>query len=248
MKVFKTVIALLLFATSISAQFRMVGTGSWAPAGSGMWTATVGFSSDLTGNSYLPNQITTGFKLFTGTEQTYDISGVANPTFSSADLTITATGSTTNAPIGQVLVYDPDGRATIPQVPFASNGATGQMQAAVDTYNQRQAAGGNPSADNVNLNPNLDTDGDGNNETTAQAAFISIKQELEPVQETFDDLSSGNTVAVSAPLPSNLDKVKVYRGGLLQERDIDYTISSQTVTFTLRAFSDGERVKVVFPK
>lgn len=243
MKGLKLTTLLFLLTSSLAAQFRMVGTGSWTSSGANEWTATVNFSSDLTGNSYLPNQITTSFRVFTGREQTYDVTAVANATFTQADLTITATGTTNNAPIGQIMVYDPDGRATLPQVPFASNGATAQMNAAVDTYNQKQAVGSNPTADNVNLNPAYDVDGDGSNETTLQAA---IEANPPVTVETFNGLTTGNTVTVSATLPSNLSKVLVFRNGLIQESGIDYTISGQVITFIRRNFENGERAVVKF--
>lgn len=98
-------------------------------------------------------------------------------------------------------------------------------------------------ADNVNLNPPMDVDGDGSNETTVQQAIAANPP---PTIETFGNLTSGNTVTVSATLPANEDRVLVFRNGLIQMNGTDYSISGQTITFSNRSFSDGEKVSVKF--
>ena len=136
----------LCFAVTAFGQFRMVSNGipSWTVVNDSTYTATVNFQSDQTGFGYLANQIVDTFRLFTGTEQLYRVSAVANPTFSSADLTVIEVSNqytTTNGPpAGQVMVFNPDGRETIPQNPFGSTGSTAQIQAAIDTYNARVRA------------------------------------------------------------------------------------------------------------
>ena len=120
------------------------GIPSWTVIDDSTYTATVNFQSDQTGFGYLANAITDTFRLFTGTEQLYRVSAVANATFSSADLTVIEVSNqytTTNGvPAGQVMVFNPDGRETIPQNPFGSTGSTAQIQAAIDTYNARVRA------------------------------------------------------------------------------------------------------------
>jgi hypothetical protein len=140
----------LCLAFSVQAQFRMVSNGipSWTVVDDSTYTATVNFQSDQTGFGYLANAIADTFRLFTGTEQLYRVSAVANATFSSADLTVIEVSNqytTTNgAPTGQVMVFNPDGRETIPQNPFGSTGSTAQIQAAIDTYNARVRATADP--------------------------------------------------------------------------------------------------------
>ncbi|WP_282782216.1 hypothetical protein [Phaeodactylibacter xiamenensis] len=136
----------LCLAVTAFGQFRMVSNGipSWTVVDDSTYTATVNFQSDQTGFGYLANAIADTFRLFTGTEQLYRVSAVANTTFSSADLTVIEVSNqytTTNgAPTGQVMVFNPDGRETIPQNPFGSTGSTAQIQAAIDTYNARVRA------------------------------------------------------------------------------------------------------------
>jgi len=83
----------------------------------------------------LANQITTSHRLFSPIGAVYRISNVSGATFSSATLTIVELIEATAAPTGQVMVYNPDGRETVPQNPFGSTGATAQLQAAIDTWN-----------------------------------------------------------------------------------------------------------------
>lgn len=115
--------------------FRMVGSGTWSTLNDSSYQATVNFFSDLTGEGYLANSITTSFRLFTNTGQVYRIDSVGSTTFSSAFLRIVEYGTTQNAPTGQSMVYDPNGKETVPQCPFGSTGSTAQLQAAIDTYN-----------------------------------------------------------------------------------------------------------------
>ena len=127
----------LLWSVAGQAQFRMVGNATWTVVDDSTFTGTVNFQADLTGKGYLPTQIADTFRLFTPTEQVYRVDSVLNTTFSSATLRLVEYGDTDGSPIGQVMVYNPDGRETVPQNPFGSTGATAQLQAAIDTYNAR---------------------------------------------------------------------------------------------------------------
>jgi len=137
-------ISLICIAFLSYGQFRMVGnaSGSWITVNDSTYLATVNFQSDLTGNGYLATQIpSSGYRIFTGTEQIYIVTSATGQTFSSAVLTIEEYEGDHGPPIGQVMCYNPDGKATIPQVPFGPIGATGQMQAAIDSYNARLTSG-----------------------------------------------------------------------------------------------------------
>lgn len=142
MKHFATALLLCLGFTA-QAQFRLVSNGipGWSVVNDSTYTATVSFHADQTGFGYLPLAIADTFRLFTGTEQLYQVVAVENATFFSADLTVTEITNeytaTSGPPIGQVLVFDPGGRETVPQNPFGSTGSTAQLQAATDTYNAR---------------------------------------------------------------------------------------------------------------
>lgn len=129
----------LCLSVSVQAQFRMVSnnTPSWTSQNDSTYTASVSFSADQTGFGYLANQIDSTFWLFTGTEQLYRVDSVWNASFSSADLRVVEVSPTNGSPAGQVMVFDPDGRKTIPAVPFGSTGSTAQLQAAVVSWNAR---------------------------------------------------------------------------------------------------------------
>lgn len=148
MNLIKNILILsMLFVCSIvfgqtNDVFRMVGNGSWTTVDDSTYTATVVFQADLTGKGYLANQITTNHRLFSPIGAVYRISNVSGATFSQATLTIVELIEATAAPTGQVMVYAPDGRETVPQNPFGSTGATAQLQAAIDTWNASLGAGG----------------------------------------------------------------------------------------------------------
>jgi hypothetical protein len=132
----------LCLAMSVQAQFRMVSnnTPSWTSQNDSTYTASISFSADQTGFGYLANQIDSTFRLFTGTEQLYRVDSVWNASFSSADLRVVEVSPTNGSPAGQVMVFDPDGRETLPAVPFGSTGSTAQLQAAVVSWNARNVA------------------------------------------------------------------------------------------------------------
>jgi len=140
-RILVTTVFALVF-NSLQAQFRLVGTGTWSAVNDTTWQATITFQPDLTGLGYLPTQIVDTFRVFTPTEQRYRIDSIGGATFSSAFLRIVRILPTTTAPSGQVMVYNPDGRSTVPQFPFGTTGSTSQIQAAVVTWNARQATGG----------------------------------------------------------------------------------------------------------
>lgn len=144
MKKLLTICVALLISLTASAQFRMIGTASWTTLTDSTYSATVNFQTDLTGMGYLATQVVDTFRLFTGTEQIYDIvtGSVGAKTFSSAQFTVVERDGDWGAPIGQVMVFDPGGRLSVPQAPFGSTGSTAQMQAAIDTYNARLVEGG----------------------------------------------------------------------------------------------------------
>lgn len=133
----------------LSAQFRMIGTAddAWTVVDDSTYTVGVTFNNDLTGNSYLATQITTSFRMFTPTEQVYRISVAADLTFNTATLTVVEFGGDHGTPIGQLMVYNPDGNTSVPQAPFGSTGSTAQMQAAVDSYNARLIGSGGGGGD-----------------------------------------------------------------------------------------------------
>jgi len=117
------------------------GSPSWTAVTDSTYSATVNLQSDLTGQGYLANQVQVGHRVFTPTEQLYEVTAVTSTTFSSATITVVERSNqyvtTNSAPSGQVMVFDPDGREKIPDIPFGSTGATATMNAAVVTYNAR---------------------------------------------------------------------------------------------------------------
>ncbi|WP_170110763.1 sialidase family protein [Flavilitoribacter nigricans] len=116
-------------------------SASWSTVDDSTYTATVSFYGDLTGQSYNATQIADTFLVYSANEQLYRISAVVDPFFSSATLTIIEQGGNWGSPTGQVCVYNPDGRTTIPEAVFGSNGATAQLLSAVGRYNARQIGG-----------------------------------------------------------------------------------------------------------
>lgn len=137
------IVFFLLLSITAFSQFRMVGTATWSTLNDSTYQGTVSFQSDLTGMGYLATHIVDTFRLFTPVEKIYRIDSVWNKTFSSATLRIVEMLGTQGVPVGQVMVFNPDGRNTIPQNPFGSTGATAQLNAAVDTWNARQISTSN---------------------------------------------------------------------------------------------------------
>ncbi|MCI4650864.1 hypothetical protein [Phaeodactylibacter sp.] len=175
----------LCLALSVQAQFRMASdnTPSWASVNDSTYIASVSFSADQTGFGYLANQIDTTFRLFTGTEQLYRVDSVWNAFFSSADLRVVEIGPTNGSPAGQVMVFDPDGRRTIPAVPFGSTGSTAQLQAAVVSWNAK------------NLSPSgLIQEGANNNEVIRWNSATE-RWEPEPVN-SIEYLLESDTISV----------------------------------------------------
>lgn len=132
-----TLLFLILASLPAFSQFRMIGTASWTVVTDSTYSGTINFQVDLTGKGYLATSVVDTFRVFTGTEQIYTITSVGTKTFSSAQVTIKEYNGDHGTPIGQVMVYDPAGKTTLPQAPFGSTGSTAQLQAAVDTYNAR---------------------------------------------------------------------------------------------------------------
>jgi hypothetical protein len=123
---------------SAYGQFRMVsnGTPSWSTINDSTYSATVNFHADLTGSSFNATQVAVDDRVFVAKQAVYRVSAASGQTVSSAVITaVRIAGS--GAPAGQVMVYRPEGRETVPQVPFGSTGATAQLQAAVVTWNSK---------------------------------------------------------------------------------------------------------------
>lgn len=145
-----TLVTILFFFTIVAAnaQYRMVGYGSWIPGSLGSdstyYCQVLSLKPDLTGFEYYGTQIADSMRVFTGTEQLYTIDSIGSQGFGFVELWIKEFSGFDGAPSGEVLIFDPDGRQTIPNLPFGSSGATSQLNAAINTYNARligQAAG-----------------------------------------------------------------------------------------------------------
>lgn len=137
-KIFVIACFLLIYGAAFGqlSQFRMIGSGSWSTVNDSTFSSTVTIQSDLTGNGFLPTGITDSMLIFSQTGQRYTISSAINLTFSSADLTIIESGGDWGTPVGQVMIYEDQGRQTVPSIPFgATTGATAKMQEAIGSYN-----------------------------------------------------------------------------------------------------------------
>lgn len=132
----------ILFGITANAQFRMVGNGAPTTLTDSTFSITIDFYADLTGMAYFGTQIADTMRVFTGTEQMYTIETVGATEFYKAELIIKEYNGNVGPPVGLVMVYDPDGRETLPQAPFGNYGATSQIQAAVDSYNARLIGSG----------------------------------------------------------------------------------------------------------
>lgn len=194
MKKLSYIILLLLFASASQAQFRMVGTGSWATITDSTYSATITFYGDLTGMSYLATNIADTMRVFTGTEQLYQITTVGATTFGSAELVVKELNGDHGIPIGQVMVFDPAGRQTIPQNPFGNTGATAQIQAAIDSYNARLI--GQAAAVTIDTAGLIHV-----NSTDLQGAIVDIDSALLNTGTTA--LFDGNRSVLRVPSPGD---------------------------------------------
>ena len=120
--------------------FRMVGTVSGSWTGSNPYTATINFQSDQTGGGYFPTQIpASGYRMITSTEQVFLVTkNSANAV--SGNFTVTLYGGSTGAPLGQVMIYDPGTRFTVPECPTGNTGSSTALAAAITTYNSRMSS------------------------------------------------------------------------------------------------------------
>lgn len=158
----------LVFAfASAFAQLRLTGTGSgWTTVNDSTYSTTFTRNADLTGNGYTCNLVQVGHRVVSGTAangistalKMYRISAYANRNASTIDITVIEYAGTQGAPSGQIYVFDPNGKLTIPQAPFGSTGAAAAMQAAVDTWNSRllfavRSTNGAPSGAPTQANP-----------------------------------------------------------------------------------------------
>lgn len=146
-------ITFLFLAFYSQAQFRLAvnGSPSWSSLGGGLYQATVTFHADLTGNSYAVAGIVDTMRLFTGRGQVFEVDSVWGKTFSQATLRVEYLEGVSSAPVGQSMVYNPNGSVFIPDVPFGSTGATAQLNQAVVTYNATKAGTGSPPFDSTDI-------------------------------------------------------------------------------------------------
>lgn len=86
--------------------------------------------------------------------------------------------------------------------------------------------------------------------TLTGSASVTIKVSDLYTVETFSSLTTGNTVTVTATIPTDRDGFVVSRNGVEQSEgaSLDYTVAGQVITFVARNFEHSERVKVVIPK
>ncbi len=134
---------ILFFFTvlQINAQTRLVADTSnvnWVTINDSTYSASLTLFSDLTGMNYTGLDIADTFRVFTDQEQVYRISTINNQTISSIDFEIIEFGEDYGAPQGQIIIYDHINRTTVPQGPFATNGAFNRLHAAIDTWNAKQ--------------------------------------------------------------------------------------------------------------
>lgn len=178
------IVSMLLAVTAFSQQFRLVGnpTGFPTQINDSTYTLSVDFASDQTGNSFLPTQIDSTFRMFFQNEKIYRIDSVANATFSSADFWLVEFGDTDGQPSGQGLVYDPQGGETVPQAPANSSGASPVLNAAIATYNQLSSKIGpsNLLQQDANVGDILKWDGS----IYAPSPIGSVKYMLEDINVT----------------------------------------------------------------
>lgn len=124
---------------SDAQQFRLITNITSFPVAvnASTYTLSVSLPSDQTGNNFLPTQIASdgSYRIFFQNERIYTVVDVQNATFSNADLTIEEYGDTDGAPSGQGIVYDPQGRESIPFSPVTNAGASPVLNAAIGTYN-----------------------------------------------------------------------------------------------------------------
>jgi hypothetical protein len=235
--IFSLLISMFTIAAA-NAQFRMVGNGTWVTLNDSTYRATISFYSDLTGQGYLASQILQdSFMLFTGLEQLYRIDSAYNKTFSGATLIVVRMDGFEGAPTGQIMVYNPDGRSTIPQAPFASNGATAQLQAAVVTYNAKVAG-----------DPTMGGDLSGT-ATTAQIVANAVgSSEIATGAVTTSEILDA-TVAWADLAQHVKDSINAAGGGSVGGfRFSTKTVSSGTATLdSVVTFLTGTTSAVIFP-
>lgn len=136
------------------AQFRLAvnGTPSWTNLGGGLYSATMTFHADLTGNSYAVAGIVDTMRLFTSRGQVFEVDSVWGKTFSQATLRVEYVSGVNSAPVGQGMVYAPNPNGFVPDLPFGSTGATAQFNQMPVTYNASlSAAGGGGTVTSVGL-------------------------------------------------------------------------------------------------
>lgn len=134
---------LILFFSlcELNAQFRMaVDTSNvvWTTINDSTYSASLILFSDLTGKGYIGTDIVDTFRVFTDQEQVYRIDQIASQGISSIELTVVEYQEDYGVPQGQLIIYDPIGRTTVPQAPFATNGGFPRLNAAIDTWNAKQ--------------------------------------------------------------------------------------------------------------
>lgn len=143
------IISFSLCAIFAQAQFRLAvnGTPSWTNLGGGLYSATMTFHADLTGNSYAVAGIVDTMRLFTSRGQVFEVDSVWGKTFSQATLRVEYVSGVNSAPVGQGMVYAPNPNGFVPDLPFGSTGATAQFNQMPVTYNASLTAAGGGVSD-----------------------------------------------------------------------------------------------------
>lgn len=138
---------LFLAISVFGQQFRMVANMTTFPVLSGSeYTLSVSLPSDQTSNNFIPTQIPSNgsYRIFFQNGNVYTVTTATNVTLFSADLLITPINGA-STPSGQGIIYDPDGRETVPFVPVNALGASPMLDAAISSYNILQSVDLNAS-------------------------------------------------------------------------------------------------------
>lgn len=227
---------LLLLSVSAAgqlSQFRMVGSGSWGTVDDSTHFSTVTFFSDLTANSFLPTGITDTMLVFTQRGQRYRIDSVGAKTFSTAVLYVVEVGGDWAKPSGQVLVYEDQGRATVPSIPFGSTGATAKLQEAVVTYN----AGINIGVNTTQLSDSITAARSyaDNKDAVLSTRISRTGADLDTINQASHGFSAGDPVWKSGDYVLSLDTGLVTRvdGVVVDSIDANFFTFQRVGKFTL---------------
>lgn len=131
--------AFFIYSNTIYSQFRLVSDNLpvWIANNSTTYTSPITFRNDLTGNSFQLSSVDTTAKVFTSFGQLYDVESINDISQNSCSLTIKDSYNN-GTPYGTIMLFDTIYKnRKIPQIPFFFNGATNQLQSAVDAWNAR---------------------------------------------------------------------------------------------------------------